>query len=136
MVTNLRWESGGGQESLDAARNAGKRKIFFHRAVVQSGPGFRMNKAAHAEQVAEMLLTELGLSRGQLREGADGAGRAHIVAAQAAVQSKLAARVPGFIQGFSPVMDGVTLPTHPFDPTAPDVSADVPLIIRLQPALK
>ena len=52
-----------------------------------------------------------------------------IVAAQAAVQAKLAARVPGFIQGFSPVVDGVTLPNHPFDPAAPDVSAEVPLII-------
>ena len=37
--------------------------------------------------------------------------------------------MPGFVQGFSPVVDLVTLPNHPFDPTAPDVSAEVPLII-------
>jgi para-nitrobenzyl esterase len=120
-------ESGGGQKvstllAMPAAKN------LFHRAVVQSGPGFRMNKPAHAERVGEMLLTELGLSRGQLRE-AQMVPVERIVAAQAAVQSKLAARVPGFIQGFSPVVDGVTLPTHPFDPTAPAVSAEVPLII-------
>ena len=57
-----------------------------------------------------MLLTELGLSRAQLRE-AQTVPVERIVAAQAAVQSKLAARVPGFIQGFSPVVDGATLPT-------------------------
>jgi para-nitrobenzyl esterase len=120
-------ESGGGQKvsTLLAMPSA---KNLFHRAVVQSGPGYRMNKPAHAEKVAEMLLTELGLSREQIRE-AQNVPVERIVAAQAAVQAKLAARVPGFIQGFSPVVDGDTLPTHPFDPTAPSVSADVPLMI-------
>ena len=120
-------ESGGGQKvsTLLAMPSA---KNLFHRAVVQSGPGFRMNKLAHAEKVADMLLAELGLTRTQLRE-AQTVPVDRIVAAQAAVQAKLAARVPGFVQGFSPVVDGVTLPNHPFDPTAPDVSADVPLII-------
>jgi para-nitrobenzyl esterase len=120
-------ESGGGQKvstllAMPAAKD------LFHRAVIQSGPGFRMNKLAHADQVAEMLLAELGLTRAQVRE-AQSVPVERIVAAQAAVQLKLGARVPGFIQGFSPVVDGVTLPRHPFDPTAPDVSADVPLII-------
>ena len=31
--------------------------------------------------------------------------------------------------GFSPTVDGAAVPTHPFHPTAADVSADVPLII-------
>ncbi|MGA9723359.1 MAG: carboxylesterase/lipase family protein [Candidatus Binatus sp.] len=120
-------ESGGGQKvstllAMPAAKN------LFHRAVVQSGPGFKMNSVRHADEVAEMLLTELGLSRAQVRE-AQSVPVERIVAAQAAVQAKLGARVPGFIQGFSPVVDGVTLPRHPFDPTAPDVSNDVPLII-------
>jgi para-nitrobenzyl esterase len=120
-------ESGGGQKvstllAMPPAKN------LFHRAVVQSGPGYRMNKPDHAVKVAEMLLTELGLGREQLRE-AQTVQVERIVAAQAAVQAKLAARVPGFIQGFSPVVDGVTLPQHPFDPTAPEVSSAVPLII-------
>ena len=120
-------ESGGGQKvsTLMAMPAA---KDLFHRAVVQSGPGLKMNKLSHANEVAEMLLAELGLSRGQVRE-AQSVPVERIVAAQAAVQIKLGARVPGFIQGFSPVVDGVTLPRHPFDPDAPDVSAGVPLII-------
>jgi para-nitrobenzyl esterase len=120
-------ESGGGQKvsTLMAMPSA---KGLFHRAVVQSGPGYRMNKASHADKVAEMLLTELGLNRSQVRE-ARNVPTERIVAAQAAVQLKLGQRVPGFIQGFSPVVDGVTLPNHPFDPTAPAISANVPLII-------
>jgi para-nitrobenzyl esterase len=31
--------------------------------------------------------------------------------------------------GFAPVVDGKTLPTHPFDPQAPSISADIPMII-------
>ena len=30
---------------------------------------------------------------------------------------------------FSPVVDGIVLPTHPFDPVAPSVSAGVPLLV-------
>ena len=30
---------------------------------------------------------------------------------------------------FGPVVDGKMLPTHPFDPTAPDVSASVPMLL-------
>ena len=35
----------------------------------------------------------------------------------------------GFAGGFGPVVDGVTLPQHPFDPTAPAISRDKPLIV-------
>jgi hypothetical protein len=31
--------------------------------------------------------------------------------------------------GFAPVVDGTVIPRHPFDPTAPEVSADVPIIV-------
>jgi para-nitrobenzyl esterase len=31
--------------------------------------------------------------------------------------------------GFSPVVDGTTLPAHPFDPQASAISADVPMIV-------
>ena len=34
-----------------------------------------------------------------------------------------------FSGGFGPVVDGVVLPTHPFDPTAPTISQNKPLIV-------
>jgi para-nitrobenzyl esterase len=51
------------------------------------------------------------------------------MAAQGEVNRKLPPMTPGLIQGFAPVVDGVALPHHPFDPVAPDLSADVPVII-------
>jgi para-nitrobenzyl esterase len=33
------------------------------------------------------------------------------------------------VGGFSPVVDGLVLPAHPFDPVAPAISADKPLIV-------
>ena len=69
-------ESGGGQKvsTLMAMPAA---KDLFHRAVVQSGPGLKMNKLSHANEVAEMLLAELGLSRATGPRSAVGAGRTH-----------------------------------------------------------
>ncbi len=117
-------ESGGGQKvSTLLAMPAAKG--LFHRAVIQSGPGFRMNEAEHAGKVAAMFLDELGLDRGEVQT----APVEKILAAQTAVEKKLGRHVPGFIQGFAPVVDGVTLRHHPFDPVAPDISADVPVII-------
>ncbi len=117
-------ESGGGQKvSTLLAMPAAKG--LFHRAVIQSGPGFRMNEAEHAGKVAAMFLDELGLDRGEVQT----APVEKILAAQTAVEKKLGRHMPGFIQGFAPVVDGVTLRHHPFDPVAPDISADVPVII-------
>jgi para-nitrobenzyl esterase len=36
---------------------------------------------------------------------------------------------PGARLGFRPVVDGKVLPTHPFDPVAPAVSANVPVLV-------
>jgi para-nitrobenzyl esterase len=45
-----------------------------------------------------------------------------ILAAQAAL-------APGQVREFWPVVDGDALPQHPFDPAAPSISADIPLIV-------
>jgi para-nitrobenzyl esterase len=121
-------ESGGGQKvsTLLAMPPA---TGLFHRAVIQSGPGFRMNETEHAGKVAAMFLDELGIGIGIDRGEVQGAPVEKILAAQASVEKKLGRHIPGFIQGFAPVVDGVTLRNHPFDPAAPEISADVPVII-------
>src|SRR5205085_2707796 len=47
------------------------------------------------------------------------------------VQQNLAAPggAPGAGVGYRPVVDGKVLPHHPFDPSAPEESRDVPVII-------
>jgi len=120
-------ESGGGQKvSTIMAMPAAKG--LFHRAVIESGPGLKMNPLEHATKVGDMFLAELGVTRDRMSDLRT-IPLDRIMAAQGAVNRKLGAFIPGMVQGFSPVVDGVSLPQNPFDPVAPDVSADVPLLI-------
>jgi para-nitrobenzyl esterase len=120
-------ESGGGQKvsTLLAMPPA---KGLFQRAVIESGPGVRMNALDHATKVGDMMLAELGVNRNRITN-IQTIPIERIMAAQGAVNRKLGPFVPGMIQGFAPVVDGSSLPQNPFDPVAPDVSADVPLLI-------
>jgi para-nitrobenzyl esterase len=60
-------ESGGGQKvsTLLAMPPA---KGLFHRAVIESGPGVRMNALDHATKVADMLLAELGVKADRITD--------------------------------------------------------------------
>jgi para-nitrobenzyl esterase len=49
-------------------------------------------------------------------------------AAQAAASSATFPLI-GRVRGFAPVIDGITLPRDPFNPTAPEISADIPVMI-------
>lgn len=120
-------ESGGGAKvsTLLAMPSA---KGLFHRAVIQSGPGFRMLEPASAIETADLLLAELGLDRARVGEIQKVAVE-RILAAEAAVERKLGRRVVGFRQGFAPVVDKQTLAQHPFDPKASGLCADVAVMI-------
>lgn len=120
-------ESGGGQKvSTMMAMPAAKG--LFHRAVIESGPGVKMNALDHATMVGDMFLAELGVKPDRIAD-VQTIPLDRILAAQGAVNRRLGAFIPGMIQGFAPVVDGVSLPQNPFDPAAPDVSAEVPLLI-------
>jgi len=120
-------ESGGGQK-VSALLAMPAAKGLFHRAVIESGPGVRMNSLDYAVQVGEMFLAELGLSPEEI-SAIETIPLDHIMHAQGEVNRKLGPFIPGMIQGFSPVVDGVSLPQNPFDPVAPEVSAEVPVLI-------
>jgi para-nitrobenzyl esterase len=120
-------ESGGGQK-VSALLAMPPAKGLFQRAVIESGPGLRMVDPEQAAKVGKMFLDELGVMPERITE-IQAAPLERIMAAQGAVNRKLGPMTPGLIQGFAPVVDGVSLPHHPFDPVAPQVSADVPLII-------
>ena len=120
-------ESGGGQKvsTLLAMPPA---KGLFHRAVVESGPGVKMNWLDYAAKVGDMFLAELSITPDRIAD-VQTVPLDRIMAAQGAVNRKLGGFIPGMIQGFSPVVDGVSLLQNPFDPVAPAVSEDVPLLI-------
>ncbi|HEY1749825.1 MAG TPA: carboxylesterase/lipase family protein [Caulobacteraceae bacterium] len=114
-------ESGGGMKvSLLLAMPAAKG--LFHRAIVQSGPWLKAVSREAASKYAKAFLDQLGVEPGKLETLAT-LSAAEIQAAAAAVSSG------NVIGGFSPSVDGIALPSGPFDPAAPAVSADVPVLI-------
>lgn len=113
-------QSGGGAKTTTLLAMPAARGLF-HRAAVQSGSSLRMRTREEASATAERLLAELGLDKDQLQELRN-VPFADIIAAQ----NRVAAAGGG---GFSPVVDGDVLPRHPFDPDAPEISRDIPMII-------
>ncbi len=104
-------------------------KGLFHRAAVESGATLRTGSPEAAAKVAAALLDELNLSRSQF-EKLQTVPAATLVTAQAAALRRLAAsggRAAG--GGWGPILDGKIIPAHPFDPGAPAVSQNVPLLI-------
>ena len=105
---------------------------LFHKAIVQSGPGVVMMERGEATETATMVLKELGLDAKQIDKlqqvPADG-----LIKAQSAVLAKVGSGLNALANrrriGFNPVVDGDALPHHPFEPVAPKISANIPLMI-------
>jgi para-nitrobenzyl esterase len=105
-------------------------KGLFQRAIVMSGAGIRMAEHKRATKLAEAVFAELGLKANQVDQ-LQALPFERLLAAIDSAQKKLPP--PGFQvvdrYGFGPVVDGRDLPHHPFDPTATDVSDDVPVMV-------
>jgi para-nitrobenzyl esterase len=111
-------QSGGGAKTSTLLAMPGAQGLF-HRAAVQSGSSLTMRTREEATDAAKALLAELGLDESQVSELMD-VPFEDIIAAQAKL---------GGGRGFAPVVDGEVLPRHPFEPDAPEVSGDIPMII-------
>jgi para-nitrobenzyl esterase len=109
-------ESGGGAKvstllAMPAAHG------MFHKASIESGPGIRMTPPDVATATANALLKDLGLNSSEARKILEVP-----VDRLLEFQSK---------HGFGPVVDGHYLPAHPFDPAAPAIAKNIPLIVGL-----
>lgn len=128
-------ESGGGAKTscLYAMPEAAP---YFNKASIESGPGVRMLTKETAAETTAMLLKELNLAPKDWRKLLDVPATDLL-----AMQAKLPF-VPPFQEknknkplmqrnagGFGPVVDGRLLPNHPFDPAAPAISRDKPLLV-------
>ena len=127
-------QSGGGGKvaALMAMPSA---KGLFHRAIIQSGPFLKALSPDYSQRITQLTMDELGLARSQIAElqniPADWlswAGEEAIRKIRRPRPSVLDADGWETAVGWGPTVDGLTLPSHPFDPMAPMVSADVPLI--------
>ncbi len=117
-VTLFGQSGGGGKVSSLMAMPAAKG--LFHRAIVESGADVRGLSREVATRSAESYLARLHVKPDRLEE-----------LQRLPVQRLIAATAPGAGPplALAPVVDGRSLPTNPFDPVAPALSADIPLLI-------
>jgi para-nitrobenzyl esterase len=113
-------ESGGGAKvstlmTMPAAQG------LFHKAVVQSGSMIRAQTPESATASAKAFMHALGLAPEQV-------GELRTLPLQKLVEA-LNSLTPAAGVNFGPVLDGRSLPRHPFDPDAPPASANVPLLV-------
>jgi para-nitrobenzyl esterase len=108
-------QSGGGAKcatlmAMPAARG------LFHRVLTMSGQQITASRVSTATSHAGQLLTALDLPRDRVRE------------LQRLRMEDLVrvSRAPAYL---GPVKDGRSLPRDPFDPDAPPLSADIPMIL-------
>jgi para-nitrobenzyl esterase len=99
---------------------------LFHAAGVMSGSSLRAMTREAAAEPADKLLNKLGLTRKDIRK-LQQLPFTTLLAAQAEVEANERARGEA-PRSFAPVM-GKAIPRHPFDPDAPPVSANVPLVV-------
>ena len=129
-VTIFGQSGGGGKVTALMAMPAAKG--LFHRAIIQSAPFLKALSPDYSQRVAELLLDELGLSRSQVKE-LQTIPVARLSGAAVEAMKKMPGPKPSLRGTFGennwgPTVDGHVLPSHPFDPGAPAISADVPLI--------
>jgi para-nitrobenzyl esterase len=119
-------QSGGGRKVATLMAMPGA-KGLFHRAIIESGAVLRLTTPEDAIRATELLLGELGLKPNQARE-LQNVPVARLLAANQAVLKKITLSEPGMTPN-SPMVDGKAVPNHPWDPAAPALSANIPLLM-------
>lgn len=121
-------QSGGGQKvcMLMAMPEA---QGLFHKAIVESGPAPKALDPDYAKDMALRLISKLGVGVGELSHLSE-IPVDRIMAAYFDVFDQTGGYgILGILQGFAPVVDGTILPKHPFMNGAPNISAEIPLLI-------
>jgi len=127
-VTIFGQSGGGGKGSTLLATPAARG--LFHRAIVMSGAAVRLNTRERAVALAEAVLKELGLTRSDLRNLQMMPFKQVVAAIRPALKAVGRPASPLLDRyDFGPVVDGVVLPGHPFDPTATEISAEIPILV-------
>jgi len=113
-------QSGGGQKvclllSMESAKG------LFHKASIESGANPVVGRKERANGEAKRLLAELKVAPGDL-------ATLQALPAETILAAAAQASIGGPGTG-GPILDGVAITRDPFLPDAPDVSADVPILI-------
>jgi para-nitrobenzyl esterase len=122
-------QSGGGGK-VSALMAMPRAKGLFHKAIIQSGASVRFAERERTTRLADAVLKHLGLRPDQL-DTLQALPLERLQEAVAPAQAMLPRpRLPLLDRyNFGPVIDGGVLPGQPFDPAAPALSDDIPLLI-------
>jgi para-nitrobenzyl esterase len=108
-----------------------QQKVFFIAQLFKVDLFLKSLSPDYSGRLAELVLAEVGLSKSGVRElQAIPVDRLSGAAAEA--MKKMPSHQSSLRQvygedNWGPTVDGRILPRHPFDPDAPEVSAEVPL---------
>ena len=129
-------QSGGGAK-VSTLMGMPSAQGLFHRAIVQSGSFALSSTPEKSQRLGELMLLQLGLTASnvdrlqlmpyaELRRASEAVLR---MANPPPAGGVIDVRRVGSGLGFGPVTDGKVLPTLPFGPNAPVISADIPMMI-------
>lgn len=108
----------GGAAKVAALMSMPAAQGLFHKAIVQScSGGLRLDGAEEASRQARALGARLGMTE------------VTGTALQAVPMDRLLAAMKGIPDPFRPVLDGRNFKQNPFDPGAPAIAVDIPLLI-------
>jgi para-nitrobenzyl esterase len=117
-VTVFGESGGGGKVSTLMAMPAAAG--LFHRVIAQSGVSLRQMPRAVATNNAKAVLKQLGIEPTEIATKLRSVPQAQMLEAINTMKPP---------PGFSPVVDGRSLSRNPFDPDAPAISANVPILL-------
>jgi para-nitrobenzyl esterase len=112
-------ESGGGVK-VSLLHVMPRARGLFHRAIVQSGPGTRVQPVSAATKAARNLLEALGITADEART------RLWELPVETIVNAPVKETGP---LGFSPVLDGTVIVSHPGRALSDGSATDVPMLI-------
>lgn len=126
-------ESGGGGKT-SCLYTMPEAAPYFNKCSIESGPGVRMLSTDRAARTTAHVMKELEIPTSNWRK---------LLEVPAATLLEIQSKIPfvppfqprhettgkDAIWGFGPVVDGLVLPHHPFDPKAPEISRDKPLMV-------
>lgn len=113
-------QSGGGRK-VSLCYAGADAKGLFARGIVQSGSHLRVQTPDQATRLTDALLTQLEIAPGDIGKLLDVPVET-LTRAQLRVMRETRSR-------FSPVLDGLAFTAHPFQPEAPAISNDLPMMV-------
>lgn len=120
-------QSGGGAK-VSTLLGMSPARGLFHKAIAMSGPAVTLVERSDAQEIAAQTLARLDIQPSDVH-------RLQTLPYREVIDAASAVRLPpppeGGIAGRSlaPLVDGRSIPAHPFEPKATEISRDIPLMI-------